>query len=327
MYGDVPKLVDPQDIDRCLNLVRQNLRDYAFDKYLFFPSKNSGAWQEYFIIRLDRALHGKEQYSFVKVHDGVPFLLCFNVTSWDEQVFGFKIANCSLNFLPDTPDAADVITELLTSAIWDLREKKVSFINLRLHGDNLKAIHALEDLGFRYIETIVWPYAESRSIPIVGAEIVSRLCTAQDLPRIRFIAGEYQYHRGHYYCDERFAPQDVNKMHVRWLDSYWEKGNPIVVVIHHGEIAGYIVLRSADADLQNLFGFKVGQLSTMALDPAFRGIGLGKNLIRGGMNSLHELGMELVDTGLATKNLFSSASIRVADFRNYYEEITMHLWL
>ena len=303
------------------------VENYNYDQFRFFPSKDVNGWKKYFEYRLNNILKNPEAETFYMVKNGVPFILGFNVSNWDKEIFGFRIANSSISFLPETEDSREIILDFLLHIKNVLATLTVKFINLRLHGDNMDALHSAEEFGFRYYENIIWPYTECKPKQVEGDLVNLRLMKENELERVLFIAKNFQYKRGHYYCDKRFNPESINDLHVKWLNTYKHQNRPIVVVEIDKNIAGYIVLRGNDVNMQNAFGYKVGQLSSMALDPTYRGVGLGKNLIRGGINALHDEGTELVDTGLATKNLFSSSSIRIADFRNYYEEVTFHLWL
>lgn len=303
------------------------VKNYEYDKFRFFPSKHLNGWGKYFEYHLLNNLNDPEIFTFYLEKNDVPFLIGYKVSKWDEDVFGFRIANSNLSFLPEIDNSRDIIFNLFSHSKNILSKNFVKFINLRLHGDNLNALHAAEDIGFRYYENIIWPYTECRHLPVEEKNVNLRLMRDNELERLLFIASNFQYKRSHYYCDRKFNPNTINNLHVKWLNSYREQKNPIVIVEIDDELAGYIVLRGIDEKIQHFFGYKVGQLSSMAIDPKYRGKGLGKHLIRGGINILTDMGAEFVDTGLATKNIYSSSSIRIADFKNYYEEVTFHLWI
>jgi GNAT superfamily N-acetyltransferase len=313
-------------INEDISLKINNLNNYEYDQFRYFPSKYKDGWKLYLQDRLNIAILDNETFTFYSEYENFIYLIALKITKWDEDIFGYKIANTFFSILPETSNSLKIIQKFFYTILKFLKKNGIKLLNFRVHGDNLSVIHLCEDIGFKYYENIIWPYTNCIKRPIDSQEYNIRLMKNEELERVKEIAFNFQYSRGHLYCDNKIDKTAINILFSKWIQSYWEKGEPIAVIDYKGDISGYLVMKGIDKQKEKCFGYKYGQLSSMAFDPKYRGLGFGKNIIKGGINILNDIGVEIVDTGLATKNLFSQSSIRVADFRNYYEEITFHYW-
>jgi L-amino acid N-acyltransferase YncA len=118
----------------------------------------------------------------------------------------------------------------------------------------------------------------------------------------------------------------VNDLYAKWVESSFERNEPIVVVENEGIVRGYFII-FFDENLSSSLGFKYGRMRSLALSAEVRGKGLGKNLFLGAINLMKKNGVGYIDSGYSTKNYLSAKLHTLNNFYSVYEEITLHKWL
>lgn len=260
---------------------------------------------------------GKHEQDFI--------LVGCRISNWDKDHFGFPIAGLRVLFSSMPRRDENYKSEILSDCVAFLKETGVTFCGARIHGDDLSSIHILENLGFRYYENIIWPVLNTRSIQDTIPGNV-RLMKPEDLERVRFIASNFQYERGHFHCDDRFPKNLVNTMYAKWVETAFNRNGTVAVIESEDDIVGYFVYEM-DHALSKHLGYSYGRLQSLALDQSVRGMGIGKQLFEGTIVLIKLSGGQYIDSGYASKN-FPSSKIHVnCNFIPFYEEITLHKWL
>jgi len=305
-----------QDIKKSLS---RTLPCYNHDQYINYPSRVRSGWVTYALARIDNMLTDPEYLVFEKSGN----LLCCRVSRWDTEHFGFGMAMISLP-LTQTDDCM-IVAKLLKKCLRELRAMGVRFASARISGDDSESIHAFEQAGFRYYETIIWPVLRlDGSDGVCSTDI--RLMIEDDLERVIDIASRHQFKRSHYHADRGFDPKKVDEMHAKWIRTSWQNREPVAVIERESRVAGYFAFRMDNA-LSSALGYKYARMRSLTLDPIFRGTGLGKRLFGGTISLMRGMGAEMVDSGYASKN-HKSARLHVQrGFESVHEEVTLHLWL
>jgi L-amino acid N-acyltransferase YncA len=312
------------DISYIESYLRENLYSYEYDQYRNYIAKNMDMWVNYYFFRLQNIVNDPEYLLFCAIDNEELYLLGCRLSSWDKVHFGISMANISVLYHPQNPSSI-ILLELIDELLSYLRDEAVKFASFRVNGDDLIPIHVIENLGFRYYETVIWPVRPQSALPADSYQGI-RLMEEQDLERIMYIASHYQYKRGHFHCDNHLNQNKVDHLYAKWIKSAFEKKESVVIIERKGVIAGYFVV-NIDIHLSHYLGFRYGRMKSLALDSSFRGDGLGMRLFRGAINFLTSAGAQVIDSGYSTKNHISAKLHSSNNYHSVYEEVTFHLWL
>jgi RimJ/RimL family protein N-acetyltransferase len=314
-----------------LPAILPGLSEYPYDQFRGYPARPAGdggpaPWESYFLARLRRMGEDPEWAVFGRSDPGQPpLLLAARTAQWDRDHFGFPIASLIAPYCPDHPALRDRVRGLLDDGLTALRRAGVTFVSARVSGDQLDVMHALEDAGFRFYETAIWPVTAA---PAIAARDVPRVrpLVASEVPRAAQIAAKHGYQRTHFFCDAGFDREQVEQMYAKWFQTAWDAGDTIAAIESDGALVGVFDVR-LEAELTAHLGWTYGRTRFVAVDESVRGRGLGRLLFSGSMQMLRSLGAQRVDSAYSSRNHASAALHAEAGFRPVYEEATFHLWL
>lgn len=318
-------IVSKNSILEVMNTIGTYLPSYRYDQYRLYPSAKINAWEDYLLKRLTNDLGNEECVFFFEKVDNLPFLLGCRMPAWDEEHFGFRMATINWNIYQNNDLSYKIIGKLLGNCLSFLRERNVEFVSTRISGDDLQAIHIFEENGFRYFETILYPLAKSRILQSDGDSNV-RLMKQSDLEGILRIAEQFQFKRGHFYCDEKFNKKIVDSMYVKWVHTSFINNQPIAVILDKESIVGYFIFE-IEEDLTSFTGYKYGRMTSLAMDESVRGKGFGSRFFEGTISLINQMGCQYIASEYATKNFLSARLHTNAMFYPMHEKVLLHLWL
>ena len=302
-----------------------SLKPSQLDQFRFYPSKVKDSWKDYFYKRIS-SLSENDEWTFYYDSSGqFENLIGARISSWDYSHFNIKMGSISVICNEYTDNSKASIKLLLEKCLRDFKRKGIQFVSTRINGDNLSVIHIVEELGFKYYETIVWPVKNIENSNF-KKNIDVRLMNKDELDRVSEIASQNTYQRSHFHCDNKFPIDKVDSMHVKWVKTAYEKGDFIAVIEDDNQIAGFFVF-GIDHILSEFLGYKYGRMKNLALDKAFRGRGLGEKIFSETITLMNSLDVEVIDSGYAVKNHLSARLHVINSFKPVYEEVTFHLWL
>lgn len=318
------ELIEKPNNSSIISEIEAVLEGYRYSHYRFYPSKNESGWKKLFLDSIRRDWE-KKDYIFIYSRVGnYPQLLGFRINLWDEKTLGIKVATSQYIFSPDEADGV-ILKQIFIKQIKLLRKWGVKSIIFRCNGDHLVVIHTIGELGFQYYETIIWPIASLEQVNESNLSNV-RLIKEDEYELVAKIASKHQYKRGHFYCDNRYNIQAIDKLYSNWVLNSRQNGAYVAIVEFEGQVAGYFVFKM-DKILQSYLGYSFGRFSSLALSNEFRGYGLGRDLFTGTMKLIKNFGGDYVDSGYATKNHLSAKLHAMNSFYSNYEEVTFHYWL
>lgn len=310
-------------VDRIWSSILPRLDAYAHDHYRGYPSRRECGWIDLLHQRLTAHQGDPESQLFFVCDEQGQTLICLKVRSWDQEHFGFELGSIEILFSEGSNEACrDCLRKVLSSC----KEQGLRFVSARINGDQLEAIHALEEKGFRYFEDIIWPVADCRKETADISQLGVRLLDDEDIESVAAIAQCNQYQRGHYHCDPKFPRDRADLLYARWVRTAHAQHRPILLIEDDGKAAGYFVLDLPE-NVSAALGYRYGAMRSLGVSAAARGKGLGRRLFRGAVAWFRDQGCDFVDSGYATKNHLSARLHHGAGFNSVYEEITMHLWL
>lgn len=308
-----------------LRSIMENPKVAIYDQYVNYHYKEGFTAFNYYYSRIEKlilATSGEWAFFYELTHFG-PYLLGVKLSKWDEEHFGFKMANLQVFAVPHQGAQETTFQSLIVRAIVFLKKEGVKFVSSRVNGDSLCALHALENLGFRYYDNVIWPIAETQNIE--GNSKI-RLIESNEVDEIKSLAENFQFSRGHYYCDDKFDKSKVDAMYPKWIDTTIKNSEPVSVIESNGIIAGFFAFK-LDDELFRFTGYKYGRLKLLALNSKFRGKGVGTELFNGTISIIKQMGADFIDSGYSTKNHISAKLHTKNNFYSVYEEVTLHLWL
>ena len=305
-----------------LDGLRKRQAEAAFDLYTNFPAIKLGLTRNYTLTRIEEGAKDKKVVFLYEEIKGAPLLFKAIINPWDEEHFGYKTANLSLEYCENVSIDLQSISRLMYRFSEILRKKMVRFVNFRVHGDNIKASHAAQENDFLYYETIIFPVHKCDRASQATATGV-RLMQESDFDRVMAIAKEHQFQRSHFHLDDHFDKDAVNAISAKWVQTAWGNGEPIAVIEHESELVGYFILTNNEKLTQAL-GYQYYGMRFLALDTSFRGLHLGSNLFAGAVILLRNFGAEYIESGYPSRNHQSARLHDKNGFHSISEAITLH---
>lgn len=215
----------------------------------------------------------------------------------------------------------------------DLREvnreaeaQGVAMISTRVDAGALDRVHALEDDGYRLMDTLVFYRRSLKNLPPLRPlpEYVNiRLATPDDASAVENVArAGFQGYFGHYHADIRLDNAAADTAYVEWAatsTSQTSTTTPALVALKAEEIAGFITLRLHTAGNN--------EIVLNAVHPRHQGKGIYTHLL--------EQALRLCATGPAT-HVFVSTQINNYNVQRIWSHLgfvherscyTFHKWM
>lgn len=310
-------------LDALLEELQPRLADYPYDHYRLYPAADRRGWEALALKRISDAAGEQEGRLLRAAGPGGDSLLMVRARAADAQRLGVPTA--SLEILHEAGDGAALRQCLAEADAW-LRQQDIAFVQTRVNGDQLHAVHAMQDEGFHYYENILWPTVRCADADPDFAQYGAREMQAGDVEAVMRIAETNQFARGHFYCDPGFDAATLNRFYGQWLKGAFERGQPVIVIEDEGEVAGYFALEMPE-HVSAALGTTYGGMRSLGLRGSARGKGLGIRIFRAAVAYLRSRGAEIIDSGYASKNHISARLHMLTGFSSVYEEVTLHRWI
>jgi L-amino acid N-acyltransferase YncA len=278
---------------------------------------------------LEQALSHPEAMT-VAVGEGttVDGLLVGHYSAWDSDHFGYGVAVIDGIYLAEKGYAHDraVAGRLVAGFMAWCRARRVRFASMRLSSLQLAAIHALEEAGFRYIESYIYNVFDLDRLgaPDDSLPALRRARPEDEAIMMRYAAGAFATQRFH--ADPRIEPEKAEGLYRKWIASAFadpqretlvmeEDGRPVAFMVYRGE------------DFRPTLGLRSAALNMAVLDPESRGKGIGTVFYQALLHHYHREGFDIVESGLTLRNQVSVNWHNKIGFRIVSTQITLHGWL
>ncbi len=239
---------------------------------------------------------------------------------WDSQVLGCPSG--SVGGLWAEGDYAEQCSRLkmvLRACIADAEGHGVRFLSTRLPEGALAALHAVEAVGFRIIESfLTFGRQTADEIPFVSkSDFYIRLAQPGEMETVAAIA-----YRAFESFRLRVDPQitELRARHSRreWVrNGFKGRAEAIYVAEVEQELVGFVLLRSKrEAE-------KVGEIELIAVEPAFHGRGIGKALVTEAIRHYQGQTSE-IQVGTQAKNLRAVGLYTRMGFSVIRSELSFH---
>ena len=259
--------------------------------------------------------------------------LLWRFLPWDSEVLGCPAGSIEGLWAEGCyAEQRHRLETVLNACIADAEDHGVRFLSVRLPEDAIAALHAVESVGFRIIESfLTFGRKTAGEIPFVrsetrngGSDCRVRLAQPEEMETVAAIA-----HRAFESFRLRVDPQipESRARHSRreWVRNGF-KGRAEAIYVAESEnrlrsesprIVGFALLRSKAGTE------KTGEIELIAVDPAFHGRGIGKALVAEAIRHYQGKTSE-IHVGTQAKNLQAIGLYTRMGFSVVRSELSFH---
>lgn len=280
----------------------------------------------------DYAVDSSTRAWWIRREDRLQALAGWRFLPWDSQVLGCPSGSVGGLWAEGCyAEQYHRLETVLKACIADAEDHGVQFLSARLPENAIAALHAVEAVGFRIIESfLTFGRKTAGEIPFVrstcsrngetrdgGSDFHVRLVQPDEMEAVASIA-----YRAFQSFRLRVDPQipESRARHSRreWVrNGFKGRAEAIYIAESENHLAGFVLLRSK-VDME-----KVGEIELIAVDPAFHGKGIGKALVAEAIRHYQEKTSK-IQVGTQAKNLRAVGLYTRMGFAVVRSELSFH---
>jgi L-amino acid N-acyltransferase YncA len=255
-------------------------------------------------------------------------LLVGRYSAWDSEHFGYGVAVIDGIYLPEGGYERDrgVAEQLVGGFEAWCRGQGVRFASIRLSSLQLPAIHALEQAGFRYIESYIYNVFDLDRLGEPNGPLPTlRLARPEDEAiMMSYASGAFATQRFH--ADPRVAPDKAEGLYRKWIASaFADPSRQTLVMEDNGRPVAFMVYRAEY--YRDTLGLRSASLNMAVLDPENRGKCTCTLFYQALLHHYRREGFDIVESGLTLRNQASLNWHNRIGFRIVSTQVTFHRWL
>jgi ribosomal protein S18 acetylase RimI-like enzyme len=231
------------------------------------------------------------------------------LSTLDEQRFGVRTARVE-----------DVKSEAVPGILQFCSREAVQLLIARCSVEQVAAAQAMEEAGFRLMDTLVYYQCTLRD-PRASPDGLVRPLNRREEAEVEAIAkASFSNYVGHYHADPRLDPALSDETYVDWTRRCMsgEAADAVLVVEDNGLVAGFAALRMVSPEL--------GDLVLGAVAPAARGRGFYRMLALAGMEWCQKNGAKQMTTSTHISNFAAQKAWTRAGMSLIRAAHTFHKW-
>lgn len=324
------------DVKLCINKPKVNriglealIYEYKYGRYCEDRSLPLEQSQHLLIDRLSTLITqpGFQSIAAYSLSEELLGFLLFRISKWDSEQFGYNVViiesiiSKSLGYEQELEIVDALIEKFLT---W-CETSRIRFTSVRVPSLNLPVVHSLERWGFHYIENcIVNKFHLSRLNGFIKPPLSLRLARQDDLDcMLDYSRDAFSTHRFH--ADAHITGNQANSLYEKWILSAFNDPNQEILVCDiESKCAAFMIYYRSD--LRQYFGLRFAMWKMALLDPQNRSKGLGTDFFIALMYHHEEEGLDVVDSGLTTRNIDSLNLHIKLNFKVITTLVTFHKW-
>ena len=245
---------------------------------------------------------------------------CWRFLPWDSQVLHYPSGSVGGLWAEGCyTEQRHRLEAVLKACIADAADHGVQFLSVRLPENAIAALHAVEAVGFRIIESfLTFGRNTDGEIPFSGAsDCHVRLAQPDEMEEVAALA-----YRAFQSFRLRIDPQipECRARHSRreWVrNGFKGRAEAIYVAESENHLVGFALLRS------KVGTEKIAEIELIAVDPAFHGRGIGKALVAASIRHYQEKTSE-IHVGTQAKNLQAIGLYTRMGFSIVRSELSFH---
>jgi ribosomal protein S18 acetylase RimI-like enzyme len=280
-----------------LPALRQSLGAFPFKPLDFWEKADPNLQDAYWMADLETLLTDASSAAFAIMSDNsISGFVVMGDLPWETRVIGKRFS--AIKYLAVAPSAPEGTAQALLSAVLKhARAQRVDCLTAKMTGMDMLGIHALEQHGFRLMDSVLDftfdyrnPPWEQVPPPRTRAEVQIELASSADREELVALAGRsFGGHFGRFHADERIGRAMAKSIYEEWMISSLDGWVDFIVVARcEGRIAGYSMWKQPSKRERD-HGFHLGHYSIAGIDPDHFGRGLFSALTYEGMRRLPKL--------------------------------------
>lgn len=237
---------------------------------------------------------------------------------WDSELFGVNIYSLSDIQYPQDNN----LRGLLRSVDVEARSLNVELMITRVNQSELVLVNALEEYGFRYIETNYKPFLclEGITYPLNKDWFIVEATPNDVVTLSRQIKDMFKY--GRYHQDLRISNDLADRRYQNWLLNAEKNAAQRVYIcsdMKNAQPIAFFVVEEQDG--KEVF------LSLVGMMEHYRGRGLSKDVWKTFIMFLKQIGITKISTSISSHNLAIFNLYTSMGFVFPEPELTLHKWL
>ncbi|MHA2610389.1 MAG: hypothetical protein V2G48_00795 [bacterium JZ-2024 1] len=304
------------------------IEQHPYKKYQYIRPMPAQAIQKYTLYQLEKTAEEGQVWG-EKSGDTIRAYLAVKKLTWDSEILGVPCARITDCYAPEPYSVGFPLTrELLkTMKAW-AREENISFIDVRVDTRNMVWVHALEEAGFRTMETaVLYAFVKGYGelFPRPEPTCTVRLATAEDLDFLKRVAGALftwdRFHR-----DPKIPPESASALYQNWVENIVNGTHGAVFIVEaDGKKLGFHTA-SLDEEFNQFSHMKVAQMELIAIIPHPRVSHVWENLIYEMISRGLEYGVSVGESRTQLFNLSAMWRLMRTPPHFLRTELTLHYW-
>ena len=202
-------------------------------------------------------------------------LVALSLLPWDTAHFGFKMAKiCHLVADGNYEETVVLKRRLLHYLLKLCKNEKFSHITCRIDIDDISSIHALEENGFKLMDTLITYVFNRHKHRIYEIKELCRVrkFTGTDLPVLVKIS-KNAFHRDRFHLDPHIPDKKADCLFGEWVKNSCQGryGDKVFVAERGNQVVGFLTFK-LDEEINRLTGYRIAGHGLSAVAPRVKGI-------------------------------------------------------
>ncbi|UCC39063.1 MAG: hypothetical protein JSV96_14820 [Candidatus Aminicenantes bacterium] len=250
--------------------------------------------------------------------------------TWDEQIFGMKMAAIPHLFSIGNYQKRKRITNMLISEHLETCKKlQIQNVSVRLNIADAAAIHTLEQNGFKLMDIIVIFVIDLKKMPIkkIQTQFILREYEQNDIYSIVELARHaFKNYFGRFHLDPTLKNKECTELYAQWAHNLCKgDADKIFVAKRKNKVIGFTAFK-IHQDIKKFGSIKICEMELGAISPKVRKLGVYHNLYYYGLKSFKDK----ADIGLSktqVNNIQVQRILHNVGFKVITHQCTFHRWL
>lgn len=253
------------------------LTDWQYHPYRKYPFLNQKDLISIAIEEFKKIL-SKDTNSVLalSIDSKIKGIACLTYLPWDTKIFCVNMSKISHLIVPvnnNLDERRYVLKKLLESVIEIAFKKQIKFISCRVDTEDKEIVFALENKGFRLMDTILTYIFNTKKhfLPKLKSLFFVRPFKKEDLKEIKELARN-SFTKDRFHLDKNIPKQKADTFHIEWVVNYcYGRNKETVLVATKGkEIVGFLGYKQ-DKLIEEVCGVKIGGKGISAVKPGNSG--------------------------------------------------------
>lgn len=242
---------------------------------------------------------------------GMPIvILLFSPRDWESEILGKNIYFLKNEILESKGYDSDItnIMEGFSSLEKEINTRDINIIYSRVISKSFNIIHALEKLGFCYIENLLTFTFNFKKRQLPFPNIVIRTWKEEDLEPLAVI-GKTAFKYDRFHADPIISKTNADIIKQEWvLNSCKGYADEVLVAEIDNRCVGFITLK-----IKN----ETGIIDLIAVDPRYSGKGIGTEIIYGALQwfstRVESVNVGTQSTNIASINMYTRCKFKLVN--------------